>query len=243
MYSSTTLILLLLSVFGAIAQPKIAILGGTERNLGITDLDKAVTDTVIVENIGTGVLHIIDINKTCGCTTAMPDTDAIPAGHSTRIAVRIEPPDLPGDIHKSIALLTNDMSNPSQVVEFIFRVRRSLAFYPSHVMALAGCRYGSGCDTIIKIVNETDTAFTFAAPFIQMPGLHSLMRDTIVVHPHDSIVYKIEFTAPATGFHRGKLKLFSTSKLNPMEEYDVYANVANSDGSMPEEVPLLPRKK
>ncbi len=215
------------------AQPRLTIEGGAKRSLGVGVAGKVFVDTLVLKNTGSGQLRIIQIDKTCGCTTVFADTNVIPAGQSIRVAVTISPPDAPGEISKTIVILTNDLSNPSQVVEFLFRLKRSLGFVPPHVIAFAGCRLKSACDTSIQITNETDSTFVLTRADIQMPGLRSLMHDSLVLAPHDTIEYRIEFNAPRAGYQSGKLKLLTTSGLNPSEDYDVYANAENPDGTLP----------
>ncbi|HET7153318.1 MAG TPA: hypothetical protein VFJ29_06100, partial [Candidatus Kapabacteria bacterium] len=71
--------LLIVSTGKLFAQPKLEITGGPVRNFGSIPPYNDIYDTLIVKNIGTGVLHIIGIDPTCGCTTAFADTNIVPA--------------------------------------------------------------------------------------------------------------------------------------------------------------------
>jgi hypothetical protein len=215
------------------AQPKLEIVGGPVRSFGTIEQYKDIYDTLIVKNIGTGVLHIIGIDPTCGCTTALADTNIIPAGKSVRILVKIVPPDLPGETVKTIQLLTNDLTKPIQEISFKFHVRLELGFRPQSI-GFTGCLVNKPCTTSFTIYNQSDTVtYTIVGSTTTVKGLRSLMHDNIAIPPHDSLVYKVELVADSEGYRVGRLNIYTSSVANPMQSFDVYANVADKDGNPP----------
>ncbi|HZV12028.1 MAG TPA: DUF1573 domain-containing protein [Candidatus Kapabacteria bacterium] len=228
------LLILLIAAGGKLlAQPKLEIVGGSVINFGTIEPSKDIYDTLIVKNIGTGILHIIGIDPTCGCTTALADTNIIPAGKSVRILVKIVPADLPGEIIKTIQLLTNDLQKPIQEIDFKFRIRHELAFRPQTI-GFSGCRVNQPCTASVTIYNESDTAtFMIVGSTTTMKGLRSLMHDNIAIPPHDSLVYKVELLADSEGYRLGRFNIYTSSTMNPVQAYDVYANVADANGNPP----------
>ena len=224
---------LLLSAGLLCAQPRLTIEGGTDRYLGTNESGKNFVDTLVLKNTGNSELRISKINKSCGCTTIATDTNVIAPGKIKRVIVTISTPDVPGEMDKSIAIVSNDPVNPAQVVEFKFGVRRSVAFYPVHTIAFAGCRLTQSCDVVLLIINETDSTFTLTKAVADMPGLQVTQQSPIPLRPHDTLFYHINLVPPRAGYQTGTMKLYTTSRSNPEEDFEVYANVENADGTIP----------
>lgn len=66
-----------------------------------------------VKNVGDQVLHITNIMTSCGCTAAAMQNDEIQPGKETQINVEFNSQGKSGQQHKTIALASNDASNPS----------------------------------------------------------------------------------------------------------------------------------
>lgn len=212
-------------------QARFEVQGGLERSFGRIPLAD-IHDTLTILNPGTAALHIIAINPTCGCTAAVIDSKVIPPGGKAHVYVKIEPPDVMGKTHKTIEFLTNDLSNPKSIVGFGFEVLRDIGASPRN-FPFAGCRIHQPCVESVMLYNVSSVPVSFIRMPMTMPGLHSLMPDSISIAAHDSLKYRLELTGDTTGLMTGKYRLRTTSALNPMLEFSVFANIADKNG-MPE---------
>lgn len=223
------------SVGIGMAQPRFNVVGGLERSYGRVPLNQILRDTLTITNPGTGILRIIGINPTCGCTAAIIDTNAIPAGASAHVFVTIEPPDAMEKTHKTIVFLTNDLTHPATEVGLGFEILRDLGAVPRS-FAFAGCRIHQPCEVAVTLHNISDETVKVFRQAITVPGLKCRMPDTIAIPAHDSLLYRLQLTADVTGFVKGRFVLSTTSAVNPQMEFNVVANVADEHG-----VPVMPR--
>ena len=225
-----TLVLLFVSGL-AWGQARFEVVGGLEHDYGrvpLTDL----RDTLTIMNPGTAPLHILGINPTCGCTAAIIDTNTIPPGGKAHVYVKIEPPDVPGKIHKTIVFLTNDLMRPSREVGFGFEIERDLEMTPRH-FAFSNCRVHTPCLCTILMTNRTDKPMSIYRQPMTMPGLRSLVPDTLTIAPHDTASYRLQWTPDTTGFQTGRFSVKTTSTRTPVMEFNVVSNVADEHGIVP----------
>ena len=223
-------VLAVLSIAGAaMAQPRFNVVGGLERSYGRVPLHRQIRDTLTITNSGTGILRIIGINPTCGCTAAIIDTNAIPAGSAAHVYVTIEPPDAMEKTHKTIVFLTNDLAHPATEVGLGFEILRDLGSVPRQ-FAFAACRIHKPCDVAVTLHNLSDASIDVFRQPITVPGLKCLMPDTVTVAAHDSLPYRLQLTADTTGLLQGRFLLRTTSARNPEIEFPVIANVADEHG-------------
>ncbi|MCK9212666.1 MAG: DUF1573 domain-containing protein, partial [Ignavibacteriaceae bacterium] len=71
---------------------------------------------------GDQVLHITNIMTSCGCTAAAMQNDEIQPGKETQINVEFNSQGKSGQQHKTIALASNDASNPSLKIDLTGQV-------------------------------------------------------------------------------------------------------------------------
>lgn len=75
-----------------------------------------------LKNIGTDTLYISDIESSCGCTAAIPDTKVIPPEKSTKLKVKLDTHGRIGINTKFITIISNDSKSPNKVLTLEGRV-------------------------------------------------------------------------------------------------------------------------
>ncbi len=213
------------------AQARFEIVGGFERSYGRVPL-KPIIDTLTITNPGTTPLRIIGMNPTCGCTVAFLDTNLVPPGGASHVYLKIDPPDVMGKIHKTIVFLTNDLTRPQQDVGFGFEILREIGA-SAISFAFAGCKIKTPCTCAVNLINTSDHPISVYRQPIVVPGLRSMMPDTLTIAPRDTVPYTLQWTPDQTGYHTGRFQLKTSSTINPLLEFNVVANIANEEGLVP----------
>lgn len=82
------------------------------HNFGKIEEGKIFETTFTFKNIGQGVLEIVDIKSTCGCTAAIPKKRKIKPNETGEVIVEFNSTNLTGLITRYITVRSNDPSNP-----------------------------------------------------------------------------------------------------------------------------------
>ena len=75
-----------------------------------------------LKNIGTDTLYINDVESSCGCTAAIPDTKSIPPQSSTKLKVKFDTHNRLGINTKFVTVFSNDSKSPNKVLTLEGRV-------------------------------------------------------------------------------------------------------------------------
>ncbi len=83
----------------------------------VKDFGKVMQGTMLkhafsFSNKGTTTLEILTVEASCGCQTASPSADKIPAGRSGQIEVSVDTAGMTGAIEESVSVATNDPRRP-----------------------------------------------------------------------------------------------------------------------------------
>jgi hypothetical protein len=70
-----------------------------------------------IKNIGTDTLYITDIETSCGCTVAMPDSKSIAPNNVTKLKVTFNTTGKVGINTKMITIHSNDSAAPNKVIQ------------------------------------------------------------------------------------------------------------------------------
>lgn len=90
-FAGTLFLLLLLAGCTVGSAPGRIELGTTEADLGTIPNTAPVSRTFEIRNVGEGLLDIVGVSTSCGCTTAGVDSRRLPPGGSTRLTVTFDP--------------------------------------------------------------------------------------------------------------------------------------------------------
>src|SRR5713226_9479483 len=92
------------------AQPRLDIIGGTNREFGEVFGGLTASRNVLITNTGTEKLRILKIEPECGCTTASISSPSIAPHDTATMAIAFNSKSYYGKIEKKIAVSTNDVS-------------------------------------------------------------------------------------------------------------------------------------
>lgn len=87
---------------------------------------------VEIANVGGALLIIDDVESTCGCTVAEPETRELAPGTSTRLVVTFDSKTFNGDQNKLVRIHSNDPAEPIVEVPVSAFVRAPLVFAPGN---------------------------------------------------------------------------------------------------------------
>lgn len=82
------------------------------HNFGKVEEGKIYDATFAFSNTGQGVLEIIDIHASCGCTAVVPKKRKLNPGETSEVKVEFNSTNLSGLITRYISIRSNDLSNP-----------------------------------------------------------------------------------------------------------------------------------
>jgi len=93
-------------------------------DFGVTKITDKVIREVMVKNIGSGLLKIIGVSTSCGCTTAKIEEMEIKPGGKTKLTVTYDPQvhKETGDILRMVYIKSNDPKTPETEIEVVGRV-------------------------------------------------------------------------------------------------------------------------
>jgi hypothetical protein len=112
--AGTLFVLLLLGGCTAGNTPGRIELSATQADLGTIPNTAPVSRTFEIRNIGGGLLEIIGVSTSCGCTTAEVADRRLPPGGSTSLTVTFDADFHPvqGPVTRLVWLATNDPAQP-----------------------------------------------------------------------------------------------------------------------------------
>jgi hypothetical protein len=113
-------------------RPKV-VFAELEHNFGDLKPNQETTCDFKFRNAGTGVLEILNVRSTCGCTAVAPDKKALAPGESSVIKVRYHAGRTPGVSEKKIMVYTNDPDQGEVVLTIRAAIQTDLEFTPSYV--------------------------------------------------------------------------------------------------------------
>ncbi len=82
------------------------------HNFGKIEEGKIYETSFVFKNIGEGILEILDIHSSCGCTAAIPRKRKLSKGESSEVRVEFNSTNYSGIVTKYIVIRTNDSINP-----------------------------------------------------------------------------------------------------------------------------------
>jgi len=136
----------------------------TTHDLGLIPAGTLVKREIVFTNQGTADLTIREISHTCSCTTTPEWTRVTPPKGNGRILVEFHAMALSGAIQKTIAVHTNDSTQPVTTLTLQGVVKQVLEATPSVAVMNASGRQSQDLSTVIRIINHTDQPITLQDP-------------------------------------------------------------------------------
>jgi len=128
------LILLTLCVSAMNAQPRLDLIGGSNRDFGEVFGGQTASRTVLVANTGSETLKILKIEPECGCTTASISSTSIAPNDTATMAITFNSKSYFGKVEKKIAVSTNDLSASNFDVVFTAMVTNIVQTTPDYLL-------------------------------------------------------------------------------------------------------------
>src|SRR5881409_3051437 len=94
--------IVLLSITGMIAQPKIQAEGGTTLELGDVFNGTKAEHLVTIKNVGTDTLKILEVKAQCGCTAAMMTATKLAPSASGKLSISFDTHNYNGKVTKQV---------------------------------------------------------------------------------------------------------------------------------------------
>ncbi len=104
-------------------------------------------------NAGGADLHILEVEPTCGCTTALPGSPLLRAGERERIRVVFDSGDFAGEVLKEVEVRSNDPARPALRLQLRARVEPEIEFEPA-VVTFDAVRLGPATRQLVALTNR-----------------------------------------------------------------------------------------
>jgi hypothetical protein len=162
-----------------------------EFNAGDVVKGDVIEHEFILNNKGVGVLKVIRVQPTCGCTVTKYDQEIQP-GKSGKVTASVKTENFSGDIAKTINVQTNDKDLPVFTLTIKAHVKTLLSVKPSEKMTLGLIYVGTPVEKEFDIVSEDGQPFEIT----QVTSADDKVRYTVTVAP-DKKSAKFKTTIPA----------------------------------------------
>ncbi len=129
-----------------------------EFNAGDIVKGQVVEHEFIVNNKGEGVLKIVRVQPTCGCTVTKYDQE-IASGKSGKILASVKTENFTGDISKTINVQTNDKDLSTFTLTVKAHIKTLLSVKPSEKMTLGLIYVGTPVEKEFDILSEDGEPF------------------------------------------------------------------------------------
>jgi hypothetical protein len=117
----------------ASSQPAIQIAGGKAFDLGTIPRGTVVERKLTINNTGTDVLELGDIEASCGCTGTMLSRNSIRPGETGTLSITFNSRNFSGKVHKTVAVHSNASNESRLVIEFTAEVLDEILITPAHL--------------------------------------------------------------------------------------------------------------
>lgn len=145
----------------------------------------------VFNNEGEGVLKLLRVQPTCGCTVTKYDKE-IAKGQSGKVTATLRTENYSGDIAKTINVQTNDKELPALTLTLKAHVKTLLSIKPSERMTLGPLFTGAPIEKEFDIVSEDGQPFDITGVMVNDDKL----LYNVIVAP-DKKAAKLKVTIPA----------------------------------------------
>jgi hypothetical protein len=104
-------------------------------------------------NRGPGTLHVLQVEPTCGCTTAHPGPSLLRAGERGVLRVVFDSESFAGEVAKEIAVRSNDPARPTVTLRILSLVEPEVEFEPA-VVTFDAVRAGAELRQVVTVTNR-----------------------------------------------------------------------------------------
>ena len=221
---SITVLTFLLVFAGALAQPKIEVVGGTQLDMGDVFQGHKADKVLSIKNVGKDTLKITDVHAQCGCTAAMM-TDAdkhLAPGQTGKLSISFNTSSYNGKVSKQVYVTSNDTSNARLTVTFTTNVLNVLTFEP-RMVSFDNMKLDSLYTKTVTVTNPSGkSAVKIASIDTKSPMLTmTLMKNDLM--PGESTQMQCVFKATKTGTFQGVAEVTTDNQVQAKVNFNYYA--------------------
>ncbi|GEM_PF-1047359 len=205
----------------------------TEFNAGDVVRGNRIEHEFILHNKGEGVLKVLRVQPTCGCTVAEYDNEIAP-GKSGKISATVKTEGYSGNISKTINVQTNDKDNAVFTLVIKANVKTLLSVRPSERLSLGLVYTGAPIEKDFDITSEDSQPFEIT----QITALDDKISYNITLAP-DKKSAKFKTIIPAdypTGPIQGNFILKTTHPKVPSLNINLFGTMREPLTVFPQDV-------
>lgn len=153
-------------------------------------------------NTGSGELRILQVEPTCGCTTALLSSPLLRAGEHGAIRVVFDTENFSGEVLKEILVRSNDPGRPSITLRIAALVEPEVEFEPAKV-TFDGVRPGTVLRQAVALTNRRAEAVRILSISVEpssyrcsLPSWKEPSRP-LELEPWDRVALDVLFTPPS----------------------------------------------
>ena len=129
----------------------------TEWDFGQKWSGEPCTTEIKISSVGTAPLKILKIDKTCGCTGALPNRNEIPPGESDKIVLTYNTNKDKEEVSQSITLQTNDPEQPRVQIRVKGIVKKIVDILPTNRITFGAIGRTDTASMSVELNSNLDT--------------------------------------------------------------------------------------
>ncbi len=164
----TSLCLMMVAVHTAGWSQPAAEFDTTKFDFGVAYPQNKLVHDFIFKNAGNEELKIEQVRTSCGCTAAVLSKESIPAGATGAISVTMST-SVPGKMHKTATVVTNDPRNREIVLDILANVRDIWQWSPKTSFQFREVPFNSSAQQELTLTNIESEAFAIEGYKVSRP--------------------------------------------------------------------------
>jgi len=188
-HARAVLALLLLgpAVFAVAAAPKLVIKQRV-HDFGAVEQGQPLETKLEFSNAGDAVLHVVELAPSCGCTTTGDWPHEVQPGEAVSVPVKVDTAHFIGLIGKTVALRTDDPSEPTAYFELRAKISTPISIAASMLIFPAASDPAQTYTRSTTIRNETTEPMKLTAPVSDNPLFHTELKTVIPDKEYELVV-------------------------------------------------------
>ena len=184
-------VLLAFSATFASAAPQIQV-QNPSHNFGTLIQGKKLDHTFTVRNSGDSPLKISHIRPACGCTAVNASSPVVNPGKTSEIKVSFDSANFSGSVSKTVAVESNDPSNPVITLTLTGTVSEEISIKPRQ-LNLGQVRPEVASSTVITVENRGIKPLKLTSIKSPMPQM-AIKPDKALLKPGESVKISVTVT-------------------------------------------------
>jgi hypothetical protein len=154
-------------------------------------------------NRGSGDLHVLQVEPSCGCTTALVSAPVLRAGEGGSIHAVFDSGDFAGEVVKEIDVRSDDPARPLVTLRIRAQVEPEIDFEP-RVVTFPDVQAGTAPSQVVMVTNRRAEPVRVLSLEARPPSCSCVLRgwtgpaEPLVLEPWDRVPLEVRFTSPRT---------------------------------------------